>query len=115
MTGKHTGTAAYLRFIEFAHSRRGGLSALSPEEERLFNFLALANYRAERLSVRSVMALRQLGAPATIHTRLKALRAAGWIMLADTEDPRRKHVALTKAAVGELRRLSRCVVEAASA
>ena len=42
-----------------------------------------------------MMAKDELGAPATIHGRLKSMREKGWIMLADTEDARRKQVELT--------------------
>jgi hypothetical protein len=62
--------------------------------------------------VRAVMALRQLGSPATIHSRMKALRAGGWIMLVDTDDRRRKQVVLTKAAMREVQRLSRNLIRA---
>jgi DNA-binding MarR family transcriptional regulator len=43
-----------------------------------------------------MMAKEELGAPATIHGRLKSMREKGWITLADTEDARRKQVALTR-------------------
>jgi DNA-binding MarR family transcriptional regulator len=46
--------------------------------------------------VRDMMAKEELGAPATIHGRLKSMREKGWITLADTEDARRKQVALTQ-------------------
>jgi hypothetical protein len=74
----------YLRLLDLSRVRSGiMLPELSPEQERLFNHVALAQYRGEALSVRALMALRQLGSPATIHTRLKALRATGWVMLTD--------------------------------
>jgi hypothetical protein len=105
--------STYLRFLELAGSR-SRLPELRPDEERLFQHLALAQYRGEILSVRAVMTLRQLGSPATIHTRLKTLRASGWIMLADTVDSRRKHVLPTSAARRHLAWLSRCVLRASS-
>jgi hypothetical protein len=101
----------YLRFLELAASR-SRLPELRPDEERLFLHVALAQCRGEMLSVRALMALRQLGAPATIHTRLKALRASGWVTLADTVDSRRKQVVLTEAGMSEVRRLSRYMIRA---
>jgi hypothetical protein len=41
------------------------------------------------------------------------MRQKGWIMLADTEDSRRKQIELTPAAVAYFERLSRCVIQAA--
>ena len=66
-----------------------------------------------RLSVRDMMARGEFGAPATIHARLKSMRSKGWIMLADTEDARRKQVELTDAAMKHFAQLSRCLVRAA--
>jgi hypothetical protein len=103
--------STYLRFLELAGSR-SRLLELGPDEERLFLNVALAQYEGESLSVRSVMALRQLGSPATIHTRLKALRATGWVKLADTVDSRRKQVVLTEVGMREVRRLSRYMIRA---
>ncbi|MNY81061.1 hypothetical protein D3C86_2224290 [compost metagenome] len=59
-----------------------------------------------------MMAKEQLGAPATIHTRLKSMRAKGWIMLTDTEDARRKQIELTQGAIRYFDSLSKCMVEA---
>ena len=73
----------------------------------------LAAQREERLSVRDMMARDEFGAPATIHGRLKSMREKGWITLADTEDARRKQVALTRDAVKHFERLSKCMVQAA--
>jgi hypothetical protein len=104
-------TGVYLRFIEITRSRPGtALPDLSPHEGRLFEYIALAQQRGENLSVRSVMALRQLGSPASVPARLKALRASGWIMLADTHNACRKHVVPTPAAWRHLAWLARCVL-----
>ncbi|MBC7490566.1 MAG: winged helix-turn-helix domain-containing protein, partial [Glaciimonas sp.] len=86
----------YLRFLQLADAIRGlpSLPALDPLEERILGLVARAGEQKERLSVRDMMAKEQLGAPATIHTRLKSMRAKGWIMLSDTEDARRKQIEL---------------------
>jgi DNA-binding MarR family transcriptional regulator len=105
----------YLRFLQLAEAIRGlpMLPPLDPLEERILSWVARAAQREERLSVRDMMAKDGLGAPATIHGRLKSMREKGWITLADTEDARRKQIALTQAAVKHFARLSKCMVQAA--
>lgn len=104
----------YLRFLQLADAIRGlpSLPPLDPLEERILALIARAGEQEERLCVRDMMAKEQLGAPATIHTRLKSMRAKGWIMLSDTEDARRKQIELTQEAVRYFAKLSRCMVEA---
>ncbi|MEG1734448.1 MAG: winged helix-turn-helix domain-containing protein [Comamonas sp.] len=106
----------YLRFLQLAEAIRGlpTLPALDPLEERMLGLIANAGARQERLSVRDMMAKNELGAPATIHTRLKSMREKGWIELADTEDARRKQLELTEAARQHFEKLSACIVQAAS-
>ena len=105
----------YLRFLQLAEAIRGlpSLPPLDPLEERVLALVASARQKHERLSVRDLMARSELGAPATIHTRLKSMRAKGWIMLSDTEDARRKQVDLTQAAMLHFDRLSSCLLKAA--
>src|SRR5215217_8740508 len=105
----------YLRFLQLADALRGlpSLPALDPLEERILALVARAGQTNERLSVRDVMGNQELGAPATVHNRLKSMRQKGWIMLSDTEDSRRKQIELTQAALQHFDRLSKCLVEAA--
>jgi hypothetical protein len=108
-------TDVYLRFLQLSEAIRGlpSLPPLDPLEERILTWVARAAREGERLSVRDMMAKHEFGAPATIHTRLKSMRSKGWIVLADTEDARRKQIALTKGALQHFQRLSRCMVKAA--
>lgn len=116
MVGKKNTQPAdvYLRFLQLAEAIRGlpTLPPLDPLEERILSWVARASREQQRLSVRDMMAKDELGAPATIHGRLKSMREKGWIMLADTEDARRKQVELTRAAMKHFERLSRCMVQA---
>ncbi|GAB3456232.1 hypothetical protein GCM10027321_09840 [Massilia terrae] len=107
----------FLRFLQLAEAVRGlpSLPALDPLEERILMLVARAGQDQQRLSVRDMMAKHELGAPATVHTRLKSMREKGWIMLADTEDGRRKQVELTQAALQHFDKLSQCMVKAAKA
>jgi DNA-binding MarR family transcriptional regulator len=105
----------FLRFLQLAEAVRNlpALPELDPLEERILMLVARAGQERERLSVRDMMAKHELGAPATVHSRLKSMREKGWIMLSDTEDTRRKQVELTQAALQHFDQLSRCMVKAA--
>jgi hypothetical protein len=109
------GAEVYLRFLQLADAIRGlpSLPPLDPLEERILAWVARAMRAGERLSVRDMMAKDELGAPATIHGRLKSMREKGWIVLADTEDTRRKQVELSDAALRHFAQLSRALVKAA--
>lgn len=102
----------YLRFLHLAEAIRGlpSLPPLDPLEERILTLVARAMHAEERLSVRDMMAKEALGAPATVHGRLKSMREKGWIILADTEDIRRKQIELTQAALLHFEKLSECLV-----
>lgn len=105
----------YLRFLQLAEAIRGqsALPALDPLEERMLSFVARAGREQERLSVRDMMGKSELGAPATIHGRLKSMREKGWITLADTEDARRKQIELTQPALRHFDKLARALLQAA--
>ena len=104
----------YLRFLQLAEALRGlpSLPSLDPLEERILACIARAGQEKTRLSVRDMMAKRELGSPAMLHGRLKSMRAKGWIVLSDTEDSRRKQIELTQAALRHFDRLSKCLVQA---
>ncbi len=104
----------YLRFLQLADAIRGlpSLPPLDPLEERILALVARAMQAKERLSVRDMMAKDELGAPATVHSRLKSMREKGWIMLTDTEDTRRKQIDLTQAALLHFDKLSKCMIQA---
>ena len=97
-----------------AHGLRGSrpLAPLDPLEERILELVARTNQAQQRLCVRDLIGTSELGSPATLHSRLKSMRAKGWITLADTEDARRKQVELTSAALTHFDKLSECLVQA---
>ncbi|WP_395402204.1 winged helix-turn-helix domain-containing protein [Pseudoduganella sp. UC29_106] len=105
----------YLRFLQLAEALRGlpALPALDPLEERILAIVARAGKEDQRLSVRDMMAKKELGSPATLHNRLTSMREKGWIMLSDTEDTRRKQIELTQAALLHFDKLSKCMLQAA--
>jgi DNA-binding MarR family transcriptional regulator len=105
----------YLRFLQLAEAVRAmpSLPPLEPLEERILELIAYARQSQERLSVKDLMSKRELGSPAMLHGRLKSMREKGWILLADTEDARRKQLELTQAALLHFDKLSKCLVQAA--
>jgi hypothetical protein len=105
----------YLRFLQLAEAVRGlpSLPALEPLEERILEIIAHARLKQERLSVKDLMGKRELGSPAMLHGRLKSMREKGWILLAETEDARRKQLELSKAALTHFDKLSKCILKAA--
>lgn len=104
----------YLRFLRLAESIKGlpTLQALDPLEERILGLIATTNDAKERLSVRDMIAQSEFGSPTMLHRRLKSMRAKGWITLSDTEDARRKQLALTPAALKHFDSLSHCLLQA---
>lgn len=114
MNNRNRPADIYLRFLQLAEALRGlpSLPPLDPLEERILAVVARALSEDQRLSVRDMMAKHELAAPATVHNRLTSMRQKGWIMLSDTEDPRRKQVTLTQAALLHFDKLSACMVKA---
>ena len=114
MSRKHRPADIYMRFLQLSEAIRGlpSLPPLDPLEERMLALVARASQASERLSVRDMMAIDALGSPATIHGRLKSMRAKGWLQLADTEDARRKQVTLTPDAWKYFDKLSKCMMQA---
>ena len=106
----------YMRFLQLTDALRGlpSLPPLDPLEERILAIVVRASQDDERLSVRDMMGKKELGAPATVHSRLTSMREKGWLMLTDTEDTRRKQVELTHDALKYFDKLSKCMVKAAS-
>lgn len=104
----------YLRFLQLAETLRAipSLPPLEPLEERILELIAYARQAEERLSVKDLMGKRELGSPAMLHGRLKSMREKGWILLADTEDARRKQLELTQAAMLHFDKLSMCLQQA---
>lgn len=104
----------YLRFLNLMDALRAlpALPPLDPLEERILAVVGRARQLEERLSVRDLMGQDELGAPATIHTRIKSMRSKGWLVLADTEDSRRKQVDLTPAALAYFDEVSGLMLKA---
>lgn len=113
--GKSTKLAdVYLRFIQLSEALRDlpSLPPLEPLEERILMIVATARQSQERLSVKDLMGMSDLGSPAMLHGRLKSMREKGWIFLAETEDARRKQLELTRDALAHFDKVARCMLKA---
>ena len=104
----------YLRFIQMSEALRDqhDLPQLEPLEERILMIIAMARQTRERLSVKDLMSMSELGSPAMLHGRLKSMREKGWIFLAETEDARRKQLELTRDAMVHFDKVARCTLKA---
>ena len=104
----------YLRFLELASSvnRTSAWTVLHPVEQKMLEFVALAEYQQRELPVKDLTSLNELGSPAMLHARVHALREKGWIQLETGEDARRKHVMLSRSALRHFSRLGDCVERA---
>lgn len=89
------------------------LPALDRLEERILRIAVRAGYENSRLSVNDVIDTQDLGAPGTLHSRLKSMREKDWIAIVNTEDGRRKQIALTDAALQILDEVGSCIAKAA--
>jgi len=104
----------YLRFLELASSvnRSTAWMVLHPVEQKMLEFVALAEYQDRELPVKDLTSLHELGSPAMLHARVHALREKGWIELQTADDARRKHVRLSRSALKHFSRLGECVERA---
>ncbi len=110
-------TSAYLRFLHLARALKEvpSLPALEPLEEKILEIVADAHINDARLSVKDLMNKSELGSPAMLHGRLKSMREKGWIVLAPTEDARRKQLDLTPASLKYFEKLSKLMTKAVKA
>lgn len=88
------------------------MPALDPLETRLLQFIALSNDLGARLSVRDLIYHQEFGSAPMLHKRLQRMRQKGWLKLLDTEDTRRKQLALTEPAVAFLGSMAECMTAA---
>ncbi len=107
----------YLRFLELASTvnRASAWTMLHPVEQKMLDFVALAEFQDRELPVKDLTSLHELGSPAMLHARVHALREKGWIELHAADDARRKHVRLSRSALKHFARLGDCVERALKA
>jgi DNA-binding transcriptional ArsR family regulator len=108
---------AYIRFLNLIDvlDRINPGKKLDATEESLLDKIVLSAHQGEVMLVGDLISLAELGSQATLHGRLKNLRAMGLIDMAAEEDGRKKHVVPTKLAMKRYEELSKCLEKAVRA
>ncbi len=108
---------AYIRFLNLIDvlDRINPGKKLDATEESLLDKIVLSAHQGEVVLVGDLISLSEFGSQATLHGRLKNLRAMGLIDMAAEEDGRKKHVVPTKLAMKRYDELSKCLEKAVRA
>ena len=112
---KNAASVKYFCFVELAKKAEEvtDLSPLLADEEKIVNFIAVANAKGERLSVTDILARRELAPTMTMQRKLKALMQKGWIFHEPTEDGRRVQLQLTANTLAHFSKLSKAMQKVA--
>ena len=89
----------YMQFLHVAltHAKEAPTSQLDANERALMQAIALKDYAGECMTVMEAMAIKSLGAPATMHRRLARLRKLGVVAtVTDGNDSRIKYLKITE-------------------
>lgn len=108
---------AYIRFLNLIDvlDRINPGKKLDSTEESLLNKIVLSAHQDQIILVGDLISLTDLGSQATLHGRLKNLRAMGYIEMTVDEDGRKKHVVPTKLAMKRYEEISKCLEKAVRA
>ena len=108
---------AYIRFLNLIDvlDRINPGKKLDATEESLLDKIVLSAHQDQIILVGDLISLTDLGSQATLHGRLKNLRAMGYIEMTVDEDGRKKHVVPTKLAIKRYEELSKCLEKAVRA
>lgn len=109
--------SAYIRFLNLIDvlDRINPGKRLDATEESLLNKIVLSAHQGQVVLVGDLISLAEFGSQATLHGRLKNLRAMGLIEMNADEDGRKKHVVPTKLAMKRYEELSKCLEKAVRA
>jgi DNA-binding MarR family transcriptional regulator len=109
--------SAYIRFLNLIDvlDRINPGRKLDNTEESLLNKIVLSAHQEHIVLVGDLISLTELGSQATLHGRLKNLRALGFIDMVADEDGRKKHVVPTKLAMKRFEEMSKCLEKAVRA
>ena len=85
---------AYLRYLKLLSAFEGHSKGVSLDigEQQLLNAIAIKVKAGEQIMIGDITAMRELASPATLHSRLKSLRAKKMLRFVLGEDDRRKFV-----------------------
>jgi DNA-binding MarR family transcriptional regulator len=102
----------YLQFLgsKESRARTNPAKKLDSLEILLLEQVLLSDYRNQALLVSDLIAFRQLGSPATLHGRLKALISKGFLKTSSSErDARMKYIHPDKAGLRYAAFMSQCM------
>ena len=104
----------YLRFIHIVKTIESAqaLPLLEPIEQKILEIVSLKNMNEERLSVKDLMSYAEIASPATMHKHIHAMVDKGWILLAPTEDARRKQLMISNATIKHFDKLGNAMKKA---
>lgn len=106
---------AYIRFLNLSEAlvSPGATTDLDAIEKQLLNQITLAYVKNSLLLVGDLIRYREYGSQATLHSRLKNLKAHGFIKFQpDEADGRKKFVSPTSKALKYYEKLSMCLEKA---
>jgi hypothetical protein len=109
-----TKNPAYMRFLNLIDvlDRINPGMKVDAIEEGLLNKIVLGAHQGQVMLVGDLISLAEFGSQATLHGRLKNLRAMGFIDMVAEKDGRKKHVVPTKLAMKRYEELSKCLEKA---
>ncbi|MQY52127.1 hypothetical protein [Rhodocyclus gracilis] len=108
---------AYFRLLSISQILRqqSALAELDAVDQRLLEFVGVAEHLETRLSVTTAMALRAAGSSATVYRRLQRLREKGWIDVTPSpDDTRAKVISLTAHTLSQFALLATALNELAA-
>lgn len=108
---------AYFRFLKFSEATQElpSFPRLDAVEGQLLQLVAKSWREGRALSVTETIQTSGIGSPATLHARLKRLRAKGLIELQTLDDARCKQVVPTSETLDYFVSLGECMQKATAA
>ena len=99
MSNKKTGSR-FVRYLEQCQQADAKSDRPHPLSLELLNRIAVADFADQPLNVSTLMAMRDIASPATIHRKMMALVDEEWVDLVSEPDYRRvKYLRLTSKAL----------------
>jgi DNA-binding MarR family transcriptional regulator len=106
---------AYFRFLNLANAvqKLPGFPQLEAGEARLLEMLAVASHDGIPMTIGEAMMLEEVGAPATLHRKLRRLQDTGLVDMVEHDSDRRVKLVLpTEEAMKHFARIASCMDKA---
>ena len=116
ITSKEKSQEIYLRYLRLLLDleKLPANNALNIGERQLLNAIAVKVQSGQKLMIGDITLMREIASPATIHTRLKSLRAKKMIRFVLGEDDRRKYVEPSELAYQYFAKVGQLIIKASS-